>query len=346
MDFKRRIELCREIEEIRKRPLIVYATSKRVGVRASMSMDVLPFFMQQLDKLPKRAKSVDILISSNGGDPMVSLRMASLLRERVGQFSILVPHSAFSAATTLALGADEIVMHPNANLGPVDMQVRIHDGKRGPSSFSTEDIEAFVEFVRDNLGITDQEHLRTLFGELFRDVGPLGIGFSSRSSKLAQTLGEKLLSMNSKFEHDESRIKAIIDGLSKGLYTHAYPLSRTEAKEMGLHVAQENDPKLEDLIWKLWLTIEAEMEETSPTSPFYELSKSPSINQLFDSKHPVDELVSVDFKHAIAIIQSSRLAHTNIICGKVLASRHKNLSINTNQVATLNEWQKVPIPRR
>jgi ClpP class serine protease len=42
----------------------------------------------------------------------------SLLREKVKDVAILIPQAAFSAATLMALGADEIVMHPCGNLGP------------------------------------------------------------------------------------------------------------------------------------------------------------------------------------------------------------------------------------
>ena len=56
---------------------------------------------------------------------MVAWRFVNALRERVERFSVLVPQDAFSAATLLALGADEIVMHPYGCLGPVDVTVAI-----------------------------------------------------------------------------------------------------------------------------------------------------------------------------------------------------------------------------
>ena len=111
----------------------------------------------------------------------------SLIRQRVDRVSVLIPQSAYSAATLVALGADEIVMHPNGHLGPVDMQITTwSEGRR--RDFSTEDITAFLDFVRDELHITDQRHLRRLFEITCRDVGTLGVGFTARSSKLAVRL--------------------------------------------------------------------------------------------------------------------------------------------------------------
>ncbi|HEX3149231.1 MAG TPA: hypothetical protein VHR66_14250 [Gemmataceae bacterium] len=74
-----------------------------------MSADVLPEFCDQLELLPNDATGVDLLVVSDGGDPMVALRIVSLIRERVSKFAMLVPSSAYSAATLLALGADEII---------------------------------------------------------------------------------------------------------------------------------------------------------------------------------------------------------------------------------------------
>src|SRR5687767_1087206 len=72
-----------------------------------------------LIEIPKGADNLDILIVSNGGDPMVPLRIIGMVRERYKKIAALLPYAAYSAATLLALGADEIVMHPFSNLGPV-----------------------------------------------------------------------------------------------------------------------------------------------------------------------------------------------------------------------------------
>jgi len=163
MGWTQRKSLYRQIEAHRGRPLIVYVTSKRLGLDARISTDALPLIIQQLDEIPPGAKALDLLIVSYGGDPFVAWRIMTLIRQRVNKVSVMIPQSAYSAATFLAFGADEIVMHPNGHLGPVDMQITTAVGGGQPKTFSTEDISAFLDFVRDNLKITDQEHLRALF---------------------------------------------------------------------------------------------------------------------------------------------------------------------------------------
>jgi DNA-binding LytR/AlgR family response regulator len=53
MSWTERISLYQEIEEHRARPLIVYVTSKREGVYATMSTDAMPFIIEQIDALPE-----------------------------------------------------------------------------------------------------------------------------------------------------------------------------------------------------------------------------------------------------------------------------------------------------
>lgn len=132
MSLVSRIQLYKEIEQKRGHPLIAYVTSQRANAFGQMGPDVMPEICDQVLVLPPKTKAVDVLIVSSGGDPMVAWRMISVLREKVKTISVLIPQSAYSAATLLALGANEIVMHPCGNLGPLDPQITInHRGANG-----------------------------------------------------------------------------------------------------------------------------------------------------------------------------------------------------------------------
>src|SRR5438477_7576286 len=108
MSWNDRIEIYHEMEKHRKSPLVVYITSKREGAAALMATDALPR-IEQNDTLPEDSKAIDFLIASYGGDPMVAWRIISLLRQRVEKIAVLVPQSAYSAATLVAFGANEII---------------------------------------------------------------------------------------------------------------------------------------------------------------------------------------------------------------------------------------------
>src|SRR5947209_8738431 len=105
MGLNQRLTLYQKIEGHRKRPMLVYVTSKREGINASMASNALPYVIDQLNALPADATDLDLLIVSLGGDPMVAWRIMSLIRQRVDRVSVLIPQSAYSAATLVALGA-------------------------------------------------------------------------------------------------------------------------------------------------------------------------------------------------------------------------------------------------
>jgi ClpP class serine protease len=111
--FQSALSYTRQFETERKRSLLVYVTSMRRNAEAQIARDVICELLAQLQALPDGTKNLDLLIGSNGGDATVAWRIVSLIRERVETFSVLVPQAAFSAATLIALGADEIVMHPH-----------------------------------------------------------------------------------------------------------------------------------------------------------------------------------------------------------------------------------------
>ena len=71
----------------------------------------------------KDSKSVDVLLHSPGGRPDATERLVELLRNHFEEVNFLIPHSAYSAATMLALSGDSIILHSSAVLGPIDPQI-------------------------------------------------------------------------------------------------------------------------------------------------------------------------------------------------------------------------------
>lgn len=365
MSWTERIELYGRIEAHRQRPLIVYVTSKREGVHALMSTDALPHIIEQIDSLPPESTAVDFLIASFGGDPMVAWRILSLIRQRVEKVAVMIPQSAYSAATLVAFGADEIIMHPNGHLGPVDMQITTFGDDGQPRRFSTEDISAFLDYVRDNLRITDQEHVRVLFEGTCKEVGSLGIGFTARSSKLAVDLGERLLALHMKDDDSRSKLRSIVENMSRKFQSHAYPVNRAEAIDIGLPVNKGRDKTLEKFMWDVWLNVEEDLKENAPFNPVFEVLKSAEGKKLLApvpqidlpmcasgrahiqstledvSKNAKKTIAPVDFEYTNAIVESSRIAHAYVTRGKILSCRDTDLMIRYNMITTSRSWEKV-----
>jgi len=64
MGLRERVQLYKRVEEHRKRPLITYITSPRVGAEGQIGGDMLPELLDQLTQIPQNEKSVDLLVVS------------------------------------------------------------------------------------------------------------------------------------------------------------------------------------------------------------------------------------------------------------------------------------------
>lgn len=275
MTFQDRSNLYKEIEQKRGRPLICYVTSSRINASGAMSTDVIPELAKQINAISFAEKAIDILIISNGGDPTVSWRFISMIRERFKEIGALLPYAAYSAATLLALGANEILMHPFSNLGPVDPQlhyIRRQGQQEDTVAFGSEDLKHYFDFIKRDVGISDQEQLQRAFELICKDVGAIPIGVANRSSHLALSMGEKLLRLHMK---DENKVKAIAEALNTSFYHHGYPLGRNEAKSIGLPVKEPQDD-IGKLMWDIWLNFEAEMECNNPFNPVDVVFQNPN----------------------------------------------------------------------
>jgi hypothetical protein len=123
-----RRQCYKDIENIRKRPLVVYASNftSQLAVLGqqthSILLDDIDGFTDLVSKIGNDANGIDVLIHSPGGRADATERIVSILRNKFKSVHFLVPHSAYSAATMLALSGDTITLHPSATLGPIDPQ--------------------------------------------------------------------------------------------------------------------------------------------------------------------------------------------------------------------------------
>ncbi len=367
MAYSDRISLYQELERQRGKPLICYFTSLRNGAAGQMASDVIPEFIKQLKEIPSDKDSLDILIVSNGGDPTVSWRIMSLAREKFKYVEVLLPYTAFSAATLLALGANTIVMHPFSNLGPVDPQLvgaRKIPGQGGQPDrtenfqFGSEDIRNYLDFVKTDVGISDQEQLQKSFELLCKDIGSIPIGIAKRSSQLGLMMGEQLLKLHMK---DDNKVKAIAEALNKSFYHHGYPLSRSEAKRIGLPI-EIPEGKIEDLMWDIWKDMETEFKCCIPFNPLEIVMNDPALaavigkvpqvqiplnlptqvlqqmlNQILNSIQvvPIDP---VDYELSFATVESIRCRSEHKTKGKINAIRLPDMNIAINLLKLSENW--------
>jgi hypothetical protein len=71
----------------------------------------------------EEGKPMALLIESAGGDAHMAYRIARMIQRRTSEFTVIVPQYAKSAATLLALGASNLILGRDAELGPLDVQM-------------------------------------------------------------------------------------------------------------------------------------------------------------------------------------------------------------------------------
>lgn len=154
---------------------------------------------------------IDIILHTPGGLVLASAQIAMALSKHPGKVTVFIPHYAMSGGTLIALAADEIVMDPNAVMGPVDPQL----GEYPAVSILNAIRKKSVDELDD----------KTL---ILGDVAEKAINQVHNFVK--SLLIEK---------HGEEKAEEIAKVLTEGRYTHDYPITVDEAKKLGLNVSTE-----------------------------------------------------------------------------------------------------------
>jgi ClpP class serine protease len=162
---------------------------------------------------------IDIVLHTPGGLVLASEQVAEALRHHPGRVTVFVPHYAMSGGTMIALAADEIVLDPNAVLGPVDPQI---------GEFPAASI---VRAVRQPNPNRDD---RTL---ILADIAEKAL--RQVKETVRDLIGDRM---------DAEAADALADALTQGYWTHDYPISASQARAMGLTVSTEMPAEIYDLM--------------------------------------------------------------------------------------------------
>lgn len=234
--------LITNIESQRGSRVIAYITSDRPGpVGARVAPDVIPLFSKQLHEIAPTGKvqKIDLFLYSAGGDTMVPWRLVSMIREYCDQFSVLVPYKAHSAATMIALGADEIVMSDLSEISPIDPSTANIFNPSDPTNpqnripISVEDVIAYFDLAKNKFGIKSDEDLTKIFVQFIEanpEVHPLALGNVNRTHNLIRLIAKRLLKSHNKPMRDEE-IEKVVEYFTEKLYSHQYFIGRGEARE-------------------------------------------------------------------------------------------------------------------
>jgi len=167
---------------------------------------------------------IDLILHTPGGLVLASDQIAYALKRHPGRVTVMVPHYAMSGGTLVALAADEILMDPDAVLGPVDPQL----GSLPRGFWPAVSILAALE--ADNQNRDDQT---LILGDMARKA----------IDQVHDTVHELLLEAHG--ADDAERLATL---LSHGRWTHDFPIRFDYAAEIGLPVSDQLPEAVYDLM--------------------------------------------------------------------------------------------------
>ncbi|MCP4540303.1 MAG: hypothetical protein GY832_24450 [Chloroflexi bacterium] len=303
MGKARRLQLIKSIEKARDSRVIAYVTSSRPGLGCQMVQEHVRILFDHIQAAAN--KKIDLFLHSDGGDAIVPWRLVNLIRECASSFGVLVPYRAFSAATLTALGADEIVMHPMGNLGPTDPTVTNQFNPRDEVTKSqlginVEDVNAYIQLIKEDVGIQHQDELIQAFNVLADKVHPLALGNVKRFLSQSRQMAKKILLLHMAGSPEEHRVDELVESFTSKLFYHGHPINRQEAmNELGMKNVKLPSRRLEKAMWNLYMQYERELQMSVPFDPAVEfIAKFPNLK-------PKESKITGELKARRAFIEST-----------------------------------------
>ncbi len=168
-------------------------------------------------------QTIALILHTPGGLVLAASQIAMALKRHKGKKIVIIPHYAMSGGTLIALAADEIIMDPDAVLGPLDPQLQTSKGVFPAPSL--------IKIARIKGDKASDEIL------VYADI----------AEKALREIQEMIVYLLSdRFEPDKAR--EIAKKLTEGYYTHDYPITVEEAKKLGLPVKTTVPPEIYSLM--------------------------------------------------------------------------------------------------
>lgn len=221
--------LIKEIEQLTKTSLICY-----VSPNSQIERDDVIAMVDLLHNTVPGAP-IDLMLHSPGGNIDAAEKLITLIRKRAGTapVRVIVPDFAKSAATLVALGADAILMSDSSELGVIDPQVELPNGKGHLQAVSAQGyLDAFNDWskmLRDNPG---DPVARLMLDKMEPSTIHRLEQATTRSRKIAAAL------LATGMVKDEDEASAIVDDLSdtRKWHSHGQMIPQEALLKLGLSV--------------------------------------------------------------------------------------------------------------
>lgn len=252
-----RQRLIMQIDEARKQQiggtndkhLICYVS----GRHATINRDDIVFLVDLLERIQK-GSDIDLLLHTPGGDMDAAEKMVAMIRNKVAtaKFRVIVPDFAKSSGTLMAIGADKVVMSDTSELGPIDPQLVLNDGRGNRISHS---VQAFLD-AYDFHSKALQANPNDLTSQLMLNkLDPGTMKLFEAAKERARSLAQKHLQRGMLRSGQGTPYTKVAEDLldTKRWLTHGQMIGPDDAKLIGLEVEHlETTDETWRRYWKLY----------------------------------------------------------------------------------------------
>jgi len=151
---------------------------------------------------------IDIILHTPGGLALAATQIALALKNHPARTSVIIPHYAMSGGTLIALAVDEIIMDPNAALGPVDPQLGDQTGAYPATSILKVVEKKKIDEIDDKTLILAEE--------------------ARKAVEQMKALLRRIVCSGC----DEETVNRIIEEMVSGKYTHDHPFLAEDVKAL------------------------------------------------------------------------------------------------------------------
>jgi ClpP class serine protease len=156
---------------------------------------------------------IDLILHTPGGLVLAAEQIARALLDHKGKVTVFVPHYAMSGGTLIAMAADEIVMDPNAVLGPVDPQL---GGMPAASIMLVQELKPIERVSDQTIVLADM---------------------ARKAQTQVRDIVTELLSTSGQMPADKAGEVAKI--MTEGRWTHDFPITVRNARGLGFKVSTD-----------------------------------------------------------------------------------------------------------
>ena len=246
-----RREYLAAMHELTGRAVILYysAWEARPGspVDLQIGLGDVQGFMEGVSNI--RERELDLVLHSPGGSAEAAESIVEYLRKRFDHVRVFIPLAAMSAATMIALSADEIVMGQHSQLGPIDPQFIISTPEGSRTAPAKAILNQF-ELAKNECKIPQN---LVAWMPILRTYAPGLLTQCEDSRKLASDMVANWLKryMLSGEPDADAKSTGIAEWFAdyESFHSHGRRVGSEQASQIGVKVQNlEGDPKLQDAV--------------------------------------------------------------------------------------------------